>query len=291
MVTDTLQTIYAHRVAKLGQILSMMERAKANGFVGAASLAENTTANAAVMLPLEERKGHMTLGAGRRHRIGYPEGSHSVFANSHKGSVERILPFQRMQAVVLRVMRTQSEYVYVATALRFRECGIGLDIGYRVCRNGCVMLLEYWAAARVAKCAALANTTASRLSHEWDRRHERRAATTHPLCMECREKQYPMTTLALDKRVVLTLLLSAQFAVRKLHGSFSDEQTKTDRRVQQTKHSILYNRGARQLCFQLLDLSLRIIPRLHPTKTASFSSIRRRIVSLFFFAVSLTSSS
>ena len=28
-----------------------------------------------------------------------------------------------------------------------------------------------------------------------------------------------------------------------------------------------------------------------PTKTASFSSIRRRIVSLFFFAVSLTSSS
>ena len=220
MMTDTLQTIYAHRVAKLGQILLMMERAKANGFVGAASLAENTTANAAVMLPLEERKGHMTLGAGRRHRIGYPEGRHSVFANSHKGSVERILPFQRMQAVVLRVMRTQSEYVYVATALRFRECGIGLDIGYRVCRNGCVVLLEHWTAARVAKCAALANTTASRLFHEWDRRHERRAATTHPLCMECREKQYPMTTLALDKRVVLTLLLAAQFAVRKLHGSF-----------------------------------------------------------------------
>ena len=34
------------------------------------------------------------------------------------------------------------------------------------------------------------------------------------------KKPYPMTTLALDKRVVLTLLLAAQFAVRKLHGSF-----------------------------------------------------------------------
>ena len=191
MMTDTLQTIYAHRVAKLGQILSMMERAKTNGFVGAASLAEYTTANAAVMLPLEERKGHMALGAGRHHRIGYPEGRHSVFANSHKGSVERILPFQWMQAVVLRVIRAQSEYVYVAAALRFRECGIGLEIGYGVCRNGCVVLLEHWTAARVAERAALANTTASRLSHEWDRRHERRAATTHPLRMECREKAIP----------------------------------------------------------------------------------------------------